>query len=79
MLAKPVIEQFDREGFQLRLFSRSVNASMFDKSYEMVQGDVFIADDLNKAIDGCDAIHISLSKVNEALAVKEIVVVARQI
>ena len=66
LLAKPVIRHLDKAGFQLRLFSRSVNQSMFDKEYEMVQGDVFNLNDLNKAMNGCDAVHISLSTTNEA-------------
>jgi len=78
MLAKPVIQHLDNAGFQLRLFSRTVNQSMFDKEYEIVQGDVFNTDDLDKAMSGCDAIHISLSMLNEALAAKAIVETARQ-
>lgn len=70
LLAKPVIRHMDKAGFQLRLFSRSVNQSMFDKEFEMVQGDVFNLNDLNKAMTGCDAVHISLSTANEALAAK---------
>jgi len=70
LLAKPVIRHMDKAGFQLRLFSRSVNQSMFDKEFELVQGDVFNLDDLNKAMTGCDAVHISLSTANEALAAK---------
>jgi len=56
LLAKPVIRQMDKAGFQLRLFSRNVNQSMCDKEFEMAQGDVFNLNDLNKAITGCDAI-----------------------
>ena len=70
LLAKPVIRHMDKAGFQLRLFSRSVNQSMFDKEFEMIQGDVFNLNDLNKAMTGCDAVHISLSTANEALAAK---------
>jgi len=70
LLAKPVIRHMDKAGFQLRLFSRSVNQSMFDKEFEMVQGDVFNLDDLNKAMSGRDAVHLSLSTANEALAAK---------
>jgi uncharacterized protein YbjT (DUF2867 family) len=70
LLAKPVIRHMDKAGFQLRLFSRSVNQSMYDKEFEMVQGDVFNLNDLNKAMTGCDAVHISLSTANEALAAK---------
>lgn len=78
MLAKPVLEQLDKAGFQLRLFSRTVNQSMFKKEYEMVQGNVFNQNELGKAITGCDAVHISLSNLNEALATKRIVDIAIQ-
>ena len=78
MLAKPVIRHLDNAGCQLRLFSRSVHKSMFDKEYEMVQGDVFDPDDLSRAMNGCEAVHISLSNVNEASAVKSIVEIAEQ-
>jgi len=76
LLAKPVILHLDKAGFQLRLFSRSVNQSMFDKEFEMVQGDVFNLNDLNKVMTGCDAVHISISNLNEALAVKGILDIA---
>jgi uncharacterized protein YbjT (DUF2867 family) len=78
MLAKPVIQHLENAGFQLRLFSRSVNQSMFNKDYEMVQGDVFNQNDLDKAMNGCNALHISLSNLNEALAAKAIVDIALQ-
>jgi uncharacterized protein YbjT (DUF2867 family) len=76
MLAKPVIEHLDSKGFELRLFSRTVNPSMFVNDYDIVQGDVFNPDDLNKAVDGCDAIHISLSKLDEKKATEAILKVA---
>jgi uncharacterized protein YbjT (DUF2867 family) len=78
MLAKPVISQLDKAGFQVRLFSRKVQTSMFSKDYEIFQGNVFNRTELEKAIDGCDAIHISLSNVNDALAARAIVDIAKQ-
>ena len=78
MLAKPVINQLDKAGFQLRLFSRKVQTSMFSKDYEIFQGDVLNPEDLEKAINGCEAIHVSLSNVNDALAIQAIVDVAKQ-
>jgi len=78
LLAKPVIGELNKSGFRLRLFSRSVNPSMFDKSYEVVQGDVFKPDDLERAMNGCDAVHISISTSDEVSAVKAIIDVARQ-
>ena len=78
LLAKPVISQFNKEDFQLRLFSRTVKQSIFEKEYEIVNGDVFNLKDLGKAINGCDAVHISLATSNEGLATKNIVDIARQ-
>jgi uncharacterized protein YbjT (DUF2867 family) len=78
MLALPVIQELDRRGFDLRLFSRKVNAAMFRKDYDIVNGDVMNPYDLKKAIAGCDAIHVSLSGVDESAAMKEITTVARE-
>ncbi len=78
MLARPVINQLDKAGFDLRLFSRTVNQAMFSKKYEIIQGDVFKPTDLENAMDGSDTVHISLSDVNEALAVRAIVKSAQE-
>jgi len=78
LLAKPVIQQLDKKGFQLRLFSRTVNPSMFINDYDIVQGDVFNPDDLNKAVEGCDAIHISISRLDEKKATEAIIKAAKR-
>ncbi len=78
MLARPVIRKLDEAGFQLRLFSRSVNPSMFNKDHEIVRGDLFNRSDLEKAVDGCDAIHISVSTADEHKSTGAIVNVAIQ-
>jgi uncharacterized protein YbjT (DUF2867 family) len=78
MLAKPVINRFDEAGYELRLFSRNVDASMFSNSYESVKGNALQRADIEGAIKSCDAIHISLAHVNEALSTQLIVDVAKQ-
>jgi uncharacterized protein YbjT (DUF2867 family) len=78
MLAKPVIEYLDKEKFQLRLFSRTVKNSMFDKDYDILQGDVFNANDLDRAMSDCDAVHISLSNIDEAKATEAIIESAKK-
>jgi len=77
MLAKPVVKKLEEKGFQVRLFSRTIDQSMYSKDYEMVQGDLFHRENLEKALDGCDAIHINLSKTDEGKAVKAIVDTAK--
>jgi uncharacterized protein YbjT (DUF2867 family) len=78
LLAQPAIQHLYKAGFTLRLFSRSVNESMFKNSHEIVQGDVFNAEDLDKAVAGCDAIHITLAQLDEDLATKAIIKAAKK-
>ncbi|MGW8316000.1 MAG: SDR family oxidoreductase [Bacteroidales bacterium] len=78
LLAAPVIRQLDSAGFDLRLFSRSVNRSMFVNEYEIVNGDLFLPGDLEKAVDGCDAVHITVSGVDEFKAAETIVTMAKK-
>ncbi len=79
MLAKPVIKELDNQGFQLALFSRTITAAMFDKRYQIFKGDLFNPIILKQAMTGCDAIHINLSKTDEALAVHTIITMAKQV
>ncbi len=76
MLAKPVIKHLEEQKFKLRLFSRSVKAEEYP-THETVQGDLFNEIDLKKALNGCDAVHITISKVNEAEAVEKIMSVVK--
>lgn len=78
MLAKPVVKKLDEAGFEIRLFSRTVNSSMYEKDYEIVNGDVFVKPDLERAMDGCDAMYITLSKLDESAAVKSILEAAKK-
>jgi uncharacterized protein YbjT (DUF2867 family) len=72
LLAKPVIEQFDQAGHELVLFSRSVRKNAFSKSFSVLQGDVFNPNDLQKAMQGCDAVHLTISRVDEAKAMEAV-------
>ena len=78
MLAQPIIKHFDQAGFELRLFSRSIHSMNFDRYYELIKGDVMNAADLETAMKGCDAVHVSLSKVDETLAMEQIVKAAQK-
>lgn len=72
LLARPVFEQFEKDGHAVRLFSRSIKQVDHLKKYDSVQGDVFDKEALRQAMNGCDAVHITLSKVDEAKAVNVI-------
>lgn len=77
MLAKPVIRKMDEAGFELRLFSRNVHPGMFVSEYDFVNGDLFQRADLSGAMEGCDAVHISISVDQEDQAVQRILEVAK--
>lgn len=77
LLAKPVIRKMDEAGYQLRLFSRNVHPGMFVNEYEIVNGDVFQKEDLTRAMEGCDAVHISISVDQEDKAVEQIIEAAK--
>lgn len=78
LLAGPVIRKLDEKGYDLRLFSRSVKPSMFVNDYEIAQGDVFNVADLEKAVSGCDAVHISLASTDDVKAVSNIIEVSKR-
>lgn len=77
LIAQETIKAFHDAGFQLRLFSRSIQAEKYP-DHETVKGDVFNEKDLESAIKDCDAIHITLSQLDEFAAVEKIVKAAGQ-
>jgi len=78
LLARPVILQLEKAGMELRLFSRHVNPSMFVNEYEILQGDLFNPGDLEKAVEGCEAIHITAAVEDEFRSTELIVKTALQ-
>ncbi len=78
LLAGPVISRLDEKGFELRLFSRKVNPSMFVNEYDIVQGDVFNPSDLERAMSGCDAVHITISTSDDVRAIEAITETAKK-
>ncbi|MCG8701204.1 MAG: NAD(P)H-binding protein [Bacteroidales bacterium] len=73
LLGKPVVEKLVENGYDVRLFSRSVKKATWAENYETMEGDVMKRTDITKAMKGCDAIHISISNVDEAIAVEHVV------
>lgn len=76
-IAPGTIEGFDKAGFKLRLFSRSIQADKYP-SHETIKGDVFNESDLNAALQGSDAVHISLAQLDEYAAVERIIASAKK-
>jgi len=78
LLAGPVIRKLDEKGFELRLFSRTVNPSMFINDYDIIRGDLFNPDDLERVMSGCDGVHISISTTDDVRAVALITEMAKK-
>jgi len=78
MLAQPVIKHLSQNNHTLVLFSRNITTNSIPGDHSIVPGDMFKKEDLQKAIEGCDAIHLNLNRVDDYLAVKNIVEVASE-
>lgn len=77
LLAAPVIRKMEEAGHTLKLFSRNIHPGMFVNEHEIVNGDVFQPGDLARAMEDCDAVHITISVDQEDLAVQKILEAAK--
>jgi len=75
MLGEPVAKRFKEEGFNVRIMTRDVEKAkrIFGPDYEIVEGDLFNANQLRSCISGCNGIHINLSGEIEQIGVERIV------
>jgi len=76
MIAQETIKALAASKNELRLFSRNIKAENYP-GFDVVPGDVFDKSDLQKAVKGVDAVHITISTPDETLAVTNIVEVAK--
>ncbi|SMG17080.1 SDR family oxidoreductase [Arenibacter troitsensis] len=77
MIAQQTIKELSKAGNELRLFSRGIKSENYP-GHEVTPGDVLKKSDLENAIRGCDAIHITINTPDEALAVQNIVDIAKR-
>ncbi|MBV7339164.1 NAD(P)H-binding protein [Chloroflexi bacterium TSY] len=77
---EPVARHLKEKGFQVRVMSRSEASARkrFDESYEVATGDVTDLNSLEKAISGCDGVHISVSGEAEQIGTENVVKVATE-
>ena len=61
-LGQPTTRRLKQDGFQVRIMVRDVDKahSLFDQSVEILQGDVTEQSNLEKAIQGCAGVHVSV-------------------
>jgi len=78
-LGVPVAKWLQQAGFQARIMTRSKEKAgkLFDNSFEIVVGDVQNADDLEKALNGCFSVHLSITPLQiEPMVAKQIAALA---
>jgi uncharacterized protein YbjT (DUF2867 family) len=78
LLAKPLIQKMDEANYELRLFSRSITPKHFEKPFDIVQGDLFNEKDLELALKGCDAVHLSASNLDESASMQSLLKAAKK-
>jgi uncharacterized protein YbjT (DUF2867 family) len=63
MLGRPVARRMRKDGWAVRILSRSAARARecFPDGFEIVEGDIADDNSLDRALDGCDAVHINLS------------------
>lgn len=76
-IAKETIRALSKSGNTLRLFSRNIDKVDYPH-HEVIAGDVLNLTDLENAVKGCDAIHVTISTPDEVLAMQIIVAVAKK-
>lgn len=75
-IAQETIIELSKAGNDLRLFSRNIKTDDYP-NHEVIQGDVMKKNDLQTAISGCDAVHITVNTPDEAKAVQNTILVAK--
>lgn len=74
LLGQPVTRRLNEAGFQVRVVTRDQEKAqgIFDNSFEILAGDPTDTSLLEKALDGCYGVHISLPSEVELLVVETV-------
>jgi uncharacterized protein YbjT (DUF2867 family) len=78
MLGQPVARRLKEDGYQVRLLVRDVDKArkLFDESFETVQGDVTDPGSLERAMEGCQGVHISVGGPVDQLSAENVAALA---
>lgn len=77
MVAQETIKALSNAEYELKLFSRSISPEKYP-SHEVIKGNVFNDAQLDSALKGCDAVHITVGQLDEYDAVQKIVKAAKK-
>jgi uncharacterized protein YbjT (DUF2867 family) len=78
MLGQPVARRLKEDGFQVRFLVRDVEKAKgsFDQAFEIVPGDVRDTDSLERAMEGCQGVHISVGGSVDQLSAENVAALA---
>ena len=74
LFGKPTAIQLKADGFQVRILARDVGKAqnIFVDDYEIMSGDVTDLASLEKAMTGCDGVHISIGGAVDQLSAENV-------
>jgi NADH dehydrogenase len=77
-LGAPVARRLQADGFDVRLLARDPQKTRatFDESFEVVPGDVTDLDSLEKAMQGCHGVHVSVGGAVDQLSAENVAALA---
>jgi uncharacterized protein YbjT (DUF2867 family) len=75
MLGRPVVHCLANKGHRVRILVRSVEKArqLFGNTVETVEGSALSRNDIQAAMAGCDAVHISLTQESELAATQHVI------
>jgi uncharacterized protein YbjT (DUF2867 family) len=78
MLGQPVARRLKEDGYQVRVLVRDVEKArrLFDESFETVPGDVTDIDIMERAMEGCQGVHISVGGSVDQLSAENVAALA---
>lgn len=78
MFGKPTAIQLKADGFQVRILARDVEKAqnIFADGYEIMPGDVTDLAGLEKAMTGCDGVHLSIGGPVDQLSAENVAALA---
>jgi len=81
MFGKPTAFQLRADGFQVRILARDVEKAqnIFADGYEIIPGDVTDLASLEKAMTGCDGVHISVGGSVDQLSAENVAALASKL
>jgi uncharacterized protein YbjT (DUF2867 family) len=78
LFGKPTTQQLKADGFQVRIMARDVEKakSMFSDDFEIIPGDVTDLTSMEKAMTGCQGVHISVGGPVDQLSAENVAALA---